>query len=222
MYAALIVPSSLKSEAFVISDEIHYVDFTTTSIHLCHSQEGCNFITFPWCLDFIHLAFWSSGLQSDNRRRRRTVLIICYGIRHCLQTQFFHSSVYQSLSSKFTNVWKPPTTRTVVSRRLHGGGSIIISVAFEYSSWSNVTTGTKWCLDAIGSFHVKSPRVPHDPSQMFPKKLLKNTSMCSKDTQIFLDANHYYFLSYRHSKMTRKTSFSLLPIKFRFWRAVSH
>ena len=48
VYAALIVPSSLKSEAFVISDEIHYVDFTTTSIHLCHSQEGCNFITFPW------------------------------------------------------------------------------------------------------------------------------------------------------------------------------
>ena len=26
---------------------------------------------------------------------------------------------------------------------------------------------------AVGSFHVKSPRVPHDPSQMFPKKLLK-------------------------------------------------
>ena len=29
-------------------------------------------------------------------------------------------------------------------------------------------------LDRIrGSFHIKSPRVPHDPSQMFPKKLLK-------------------------------------------------
>ena len=25
----------------------------------------------------------------------------------------------------------------------------------------------------VGSFHVKSPRVPHDPFQMFPKKLLK-------------------------------------------------
>ena len=33
--------------ASVISDEIHYVDFTTTSNKLCHSQEGCNFITFP-------------------------------------------------------------------------------------------------------------------------------------------------------------------------------
>ena len=33
--------------AFVISDEIHYADFVTTSDNLCHSQEGCNFITFP-------------------------------------------------------------------------------------------------------------------------------------------------------------------------------
>ena len=66
-----------------------------------------------------------------------------------LQAQLFHSSVYQSVSSKFTNVRKPPTTRTVVSRRLHGGGSRIIYVAFEYSGWSNVTAGTKWCLDAI-------------------------------------------------------------------------
>ena len=28
-------------------------------------------------------------------------------------------------------------------------------------------------MDVYGSFHVKSPRVPNDPSQMFPKKLLK-------------------------------------------------
>ena len=34
-----------------------------------------------------------------------------------------------------------------------------------------------------GSFHVKSPRVPHDPSQMFPKKLLKNTLMHVLRTQ---------------------------------------
>ena len=30
-----------------------------------------------------------------------------------------------------------------------------------------------WNRNQMGPFHVKSPRVPHDPSQMFPKKLLK-------------------------------------------------
>ena len=33
--------------AFVISDEIHNVDFTITSNNVCHSQEGCNFNTYP-------------------------------------------------------------------------------------------------------------------------------------------------------------------------------
>ena len=33
--------------AFVISDEIHYVDFTTISNNVCHSHEVCNFITYP-------------------------------------------------------------------------------------------------------------------------------------------------------------------------------
>ena len=43
-----------------------------------------------------------------------------------------------------------------------------------------------------GSFHVvKSPMVPHAPSQMFLKKITKNTSMCSNDTTFFLDADHY-------------------------------
>ena len=43
-------------------------------------------------------------------------------------------------------------------------------------------------------FSVKSPNfqeIPHDPSQMFPKKITKNTSMCSNDTNKILDADHY-------------------------------
>ena len=67
--------------AFMISDEIHYVDFTTTSNKLCHSQEGCNFITFPRAgrlmfrlrstcnLNFrssVGQRFWSSAIESDS------------------------------------------------------------------------------------------------------------------------------------------------------------
>ena len=36
--------------------------------------------------------------------------------------------------------------------------------------------------NVCGSFHVKSPRVPHDPSQMFPKKIL-NIPKCVLRTQ---------------------------------------
>ena len=46
----------------------------------------------------------------------------------------------------------------------------------------------------MGSFHVKSPNfqeIPHDPSQMFPKTITKNTSMCSNDTNKIFDADHY-------------------------------
>ena len=45
-----------------------------------------------------------------------------------------------------------------------------------------------------GSFRVKSPNfqeIPHDPSQMFPEKITKNSSMCSNDTYKILDADHY-------------------------------
>ena len=31
----------------------------------------------------------------------------------------------------------------------------------------------------------------YNPSQMFPKKINKNTSMCSNDTNKILDADHY-------------------------------
>ena len=37
------------------------------------------------------------------------------------------------------------------------------------------------------------------------EKITKNTSMCSNDINKILDADHYLFLSFRHSKMTRTT-----------------
>ena len=47
-----------------------------------------------------------------------------------------------------------------------------------------------------------NPSLPiSDVSEFFSK----NTSMCSNDINKILDADHYQFLSYRHSKMTRTT-----------------
>ena len=47
------------------------------------------------------------------------------------------------------------------------------------------------CLSTLGSFHVKSPGSHMTRLRCFRKKLLKNTSMCSKDKNKILDANHY-------------------------------
>ena len=52
----------------------------------------------------------------------------------------------------------------------------------------NLSLGGKLCLHDYkntGSFHVKSPRVPHDPSQMFPKKLLKIPQCVLRTQNIF-------------------------------------
>ena len=66
-----------------------------------------------------------------------------------LQCQFSSvPSISVGLSSKFTDVWMPPTTTTMDSRWLPDGESKMIFVTFQYSDWSNDNTETKWCLDA--------------------------------------------------------------------------
>ena len=47
----------------------------------------------------------------------------------------FYPSVYQSLSSKFTNVWKPPTTKT-----MGRGGYTVVNLELSLSP-SNIAAG---------------------------------------------------------------------------------
>ena len=77
--------------AFVISDEIHCVDFKTTNNNLCHSQEGCNFITYTRTSRLMYRLRSTCILVFRSSVRRTNVLIISYRNRQCQQAQqLFH------------------------------------------------------------------------------------------------------------------------------------
>ena len=84
--------------AFVISDEILHVVFTTTSNTMCHSLKGCNFITFPrtsrqmfrlrpTCILVFRYSvgqrFWSFAIESDSACKPSSSHWWGYPSHHC-------------------------------------------------------------------------------------------------------------------------------------------
>lgn len=76
----------------------------------------------------------------------------------------FHQCTYCTKYSRFMKVWKPPSIKTMLFRGLLFGASVMISAAFQYSSWSNVIINGSLCLIArsqikykVDKVHVLSP-----------------------------------------------------------------
>ena len=74
VHAALIVPPSFKSEGGVLLHSWFPMKFTMSTsppltigvIRRWAATSSFFQGSAGWCLDFVHLAFWSSGFQSDN------------------------------------------------------------------------------------------------------------------------------------------------------------
>ena len=62
--------------AFVISDEFHHVDVTTTSNNVCHSQKGCNVTTYPRTSRLVFGLLFTHNLFVQNCFSRTTVVFL--------------------------------------------------------------------------------------------------------------------------------------------------
>ena len=118
--------------AFVIADESHYVDFTTTSNKLCHSLDGCNCITFPRTSRLMYRLISAcimgvDGLHSDNGC---LFLITCYTISHCLQAQVL------------SHVWGYPSHHYLCNAQLTRESECVVYVVKVFVAMSAVTLTT--------------------------------------------------------------------------------
>ncbi len=108
-------------------------------------------------------------------------------------------SLINTIKNKNIRMYQPfPTQILIISICSYCDLQIVLycivfyNNAFRFMSAAVVAAAAATATTTSGSFHVvKSPMVPHAPSQMFLKKITKNTSMSSNDTSFFLDADLY-------------------------------